>query len=604
MQLLLGLLLAASLLGTVAFVRRVFQLPAVFCTAVALACQILCLYVLALLDLLRPGVYAATLFGLAALLWCAPRDRGLWRELSEPGVVFFLLYILFFAVANCRTIPVGFDNFSHWAVIAKEMYLTDALPRPGTMVIFTNYPPASALYEYYLLRFLGFGERQMMLAMNILEGAMVSCCFAGARWDRRRNLLLRLVLAFGVLTVIVEHFRNLYVDALLGFILLAMGVMALWDDGFSKKTAVPQALLGALLVLTKTSGAVLLLLHAGLLFVLKYRRGPDRPSVRAHLLTLAGTCGAAYLSFSLHVRLTFGQAASSNQFLLTLDNFFAKLREKSPEFWSEFPRALLRAYLSRSNSCSRFFPLFNLCLLVLFLAAVRGGLRLPKSVRGLIPFSWGCAVFYSLSLAAMYIFMMSESESLAVASFPRYFGTLVIYQLGLPFTAILLDSEDDMLAGLPSSRFVPCFCALACAAALAGRLTWRPLSWQTNLRHMQIAAVGKVISAADQLEDRPAGEDAVVLSCVDYDRVLPGLMFYVLRYAFLEPNFRPFSESYWRENYYTGEQDPCYILWLEPYGWAEAALAEAGIMVPEQPGLYYKDKDNQLTLVRELAVPD
>lgn len=601
MGLLLCLLLAASALGTMTFVRRAFRLPAVFCPAVALACQILCLYVLALLNLLRLGAYAVTLFGLAALLWRALRDRSLWRELAEPGVIFFLLYILFFAVVNRRTIPVGFDNFSHWAVIAKEMYLTDALPRPGTMVIFTNYPPASALYEYYLFQFLGFGERQMMLAINVLEGAMVSCCFAGARWNRWRNLLFRLVLAFGVLTVIVEHFRNLYVDALLGFILLAMGVMALWDDDFSKRTAIPQALLGGLLILTKMSGAVLLLLHAGLLLVLKYRRSPDRPSVRAHLLALAGVCGAAYLSFSLHVRLTFGQAASNNQFLLTLDNFSAKFLDKSPEFWSEFPRALLGAYLSRSNSCSRFFPLFNLCLLLLFLAAVLGKLRLPRRVRGLIPFSWGCAVFYSLSLAAMYIFMMPESESLAVASFPRYFGTLVIYQLGLPFAAILLDSEDDLLAGLSSSRFALCLCALACAAALAGRLTWYPLSWQTNLRHFQMAAVSKILSAADQLEDRPAGESTTVLTCVDYDRVLPGLVYYVLRYAFLEPYYRPLSENYWKESYYTGEREPCYILWLEPYGWAETALTEAEIMVPEQPGLYYKDENNQLTLVRELV---
>lgn len=601
MRLLLCLLPAASLLGTMAFVRRVFRLPAVFCPAVALACQILCLYVPALLGLLRPGAYAATLFGLAALIWCVPRDRGLWRELLEPGVIFFLLYILFFAVANRRILPVGYDNFSHWAVIVKEMYLTDALPQPGTMVIFTNYPPASALYEYYLLQFLGFGERQMVLAMNILEGAMVSCCFAGARWDRRRNLLLRLVLVFGVLTVIVEHFRNLYVDALLGFILLAMGVMALWDDAFSKRTALPQALLGALLILTKMSGAMLLLLHVALLFVLKYRRGPDRPSIRAHLLALAGACGAAYLSFSLHVRLTFGQAVSNNQFLLTFDNFSAKLQDKSPEFWSEFPRVLLRAYLSRSNSCSRFFPLFNLCLLILFVAAVQGKLRLPKRVRGLIPFSWGCAVFYSLSLTAMYVFMLPESESLVAASFARYFGTLVIYQLGLPFAAILLDSGDDMLAGLSSRRFALCLCALACATALAGRLTWRPLRWQTNLRHAQIAAVSKILSAADQLEDRLTGESAIVLSCVDYDRVSPSLMYYVFRYAFLEPNLRPFSENYWQERYYTGEKDPCYILWLESYNWAAAALADAEIMVPEQPGLYYKDEDNQLTLVRELV---
>lgn len=601
MRILLGLLLIASFAGTAAFIRRVFRLPAAFCPAVALACQTLCLYALSLLNLLRPGVYAVTAFGLAVLLWCFLRDRGVWREFLEPGVLFFFLYILFFAVFNCRLIPTGFDNFSHWAVIVKEMYLTNALPGEGTMVIFTNYPPAAALYEYYLLQFLGFGERQMVLAINILEGAMVSCCFAGARWDRRRNLLARLVLVFGVLTVIVEHFRNLYVDALLGFILLAMGVMALWDDTFSNKTALPQALLGALLILTKMSGAMLLLFHAVLLIVLKYRRGPDRPAIRVHLLALAGACGAAYLSFQLHTRHTFGQALSNNQFQLTLDNFTAKLQDKSPEFWSEFPRALLQAYVSRFNSCSRFFFLVNLCLLVLFLAAVRGRVRLPRRIRGLIPFSWGCVAFYSLSLIAMYVFMMSESESLIVASFSRYFGTIMIYQLGLPFTAILLDSEEDMLAGLSPRRFALGLCVLACATALAGRITWLPARWQTISRHNQSAAVSKIFSAAEQLEDRLSGEQLPVLACVDCDLVPPSLIYYVLRYAFFEPNRVPLSENFWKESYYSGEKAPCYILWLEPYDWAETAFAGAGIMIPEQAGLYYKDETNQLTLVRELV---
>lgn len=600
MRIVLGLVLLASLAGTVAFVRRTSRLPAVFCPALALAGQVLVLYVLALAGLLRAGVYGVTLFGLAALAWCAFRDRGLWREFLTPGVAFFFLYVLFFALANWNLTPVGYDNFSHWAVIVKELYRTDALPGEGTMVLFTNYPPATALYEYYLLQFLGFGERQMVLAMNILEGAMVSCCFVGAQWDRRRDLLARLLLVFGVLTVIVEHFRNLYVDALLGFILLAMGILALWDDGFSKKTALPQALLGGLLILTKMSGAMLLILHAALLVVLKYRR-PERPAIRAHLLALAGTCGAAYLSFHLHVSRTFGQAVSSNQFQLTLSNFADKLQGKSAQFWSEFPKALLHAYVTWSNSCSRFFFLVNLLLLALFLAAVFRRISLPRRARALIPFSWGCVLFYSLCLTAMYVFMMSEEESLVVASFPRYFGTVMIYQLGLPFTALLMDGEEDPLAALPPRRFALGLGALACCVLLAGRLTWLPARWQTYHRLNQAAAVSRTLSAADQLEGQLPEERPPMLACVDYDRVSHGLMYYVLRYAFFQSGIWPLNENYWRESYYTGENDPCYILWLEPSAWAEEALAQAGIMVPEEPGLYYKDDTNQLTLVRELT---
>lgn len=601
MRLLLCLLLCTSLLGAMAFARRVFRLPAAFCPAVALAGQILCLYALSLPGFLKAGSFAVTLFGLAALLWCVLRERGsLLREILDPGVLFFVFYAGFMLVLNRHHVLTGYDNFTHWAVITKEMYLTDALPRAGTMVTFTNYPPATALYQYYVVRFLGFGERQMVLAMNVLGGAMVSCCFAGARWDQPRNLLARLVLVFAVLTVTPEHFRNLYVDALLGFILLAMGVLALWDSSFSKGTAVPQALLGALLILTKMSGAVLLILHAALLVVLKYRRGPDRPAIRVCLLALAGGCAAAYLSFHLHLRLAFGQALSNNQFQLSFASFAARLRDKSPAFWSEFPRALFHSFFSRSISSSRFFLLANLCLLVLFLAVRLRGLRPPEEARALIPFSWACVLFYSLCLAAMYVFMMSESDSIMVASFERYFGTIIIYELGLPFTGFLLDPDGDPFSRQPAPRWALCLCALACSVLLAGRLTWAPSRWKTDVRLNQAAANDRIFAAARQVElDR---ERPPVYVCVDLSRASRDTTYYVLRYAFLQTHIWPLDESYWNEGFYKPERgDPYYILWLEPFDWAEQALAEAGVTVPTEPGLYYKDADNRLTLVRTIT---
>ena len=58
----------------------------------------------------------------------------------------------------------------------------------------------------------------------------------------------------------------------------------------------------------------------------------------------------------------------------------------------------------------------------------------------------------------------------------------------------------------------------------------------------------------------------------------------------------------WWNGYWTGERDPFYLLWLGPWDWAEEALARAGIPVPQQAGLYYKGRDNSLTLVREILL--
>ena len=571
------------------------HLPAAFCPAAALTCQILWLYVSALLGLLKPGAYAAAALGLAALLYHLLGRRDGWREFLEPACVFFLLYGLFFALFNRELIPSGYDNYTHWAVIVKEMYLTDALPRPGTMVTFTNYPPAAALYEYYLLQFLGLGGRQMVLALNILGGAMLSCCLVGVRWSRGSVLLLRLGVILGAFLMIPEHFRNLYVDAILGFVLLAMGVMALWDDSFSGATAVPQALLGALLLLIKMSGAMLLVLHVGLLLLLKYRRGAPRPSVRPYLLSLAGVCAGAYLSFHLHVARVFGQAVSDNQFQLSLSNFTAKLQEKSADFWSVFPLNFVRVFFDRGYSCSRFFLLFNLLFFGLFLLVRLGKLRLPAGARGLIPFSWACAAFYILCLAAMYIFMMTQYEGSIVASYDRYFGTLMIYQFALPLTGLFWEGCGDLPGRrVPSAGLTALF---LCAVIAAGRITLFPPRWVVDSRLNQVDANRRVFTAAEQVGELLASDHPAVLAGMDYGLMSTDLMYRVFCYAFWQRDIFPLIESRWDS---FDKTQPFYLLWLDSSEYLETALSEAGLPVPRQPGLYRAGPDGRLSLIREI----
>lgn len=601
LRLLLCAVLAASTLGAAALARRAFRLPAAFCPAAALAGQTLALYGFALAGLLRPGVYAVTGLGLAAFAWYALRDRGLCRALLEPGPVFFLGYLLLTAAVNGAFIPTGYDNYTHWAVIVKELCLTHALPGPDTMTIFTNYPPAAALYEYFLLQFLGFEERWMVLALNALGGAMAACLFAEARWTRLPGLLARLLIAAGALMVIPDHFRDLYVDAVLGLILLAMGAIALWDSDFSRGTAVPQALLGALLILTKMSGAMLLILHAGLLLTLKYRRA-DRPPVRTHLLWLGAGCAAAWLSFRLHTGRVFGQALAGNQFRLSLSGFTGKLAEKSPAFWEEFPGTFLHSFLDRSFSCSRFFLVFNLLFLAVFLAALLKKRPLPARARGIIPFGWLSVLLYSLCLAAMYIFMMSEYEGRIVASFDRYFGTVVIWQTGLTLAALLPDGTEGPLPRASLRRQAAGLCLLACCTGLAGRPVLFPPEWRTFARLNQAAANEAVFAAARQTGPLLEGERPPVLACMSYGAISQDLMYRVLRYAFWQDNILLLTEGYWEDRYWTGQRDPFYLLWLGPWDWAEEALARAGIPVPQQAGLYYKGRDNSLTLVREILL--
>ena len=69
-----------------------------------------------------------------------------------------------------------YDNFSHWALVVKDLLLTGELPGADTSLIpFRDYPPGTSVFIFYICRYLGHSQGMMLLAQN---SVLLACFFA------------------------------------------------------------------------------------------------------------------------------------------------------------------------------------------------------------------------------------------------------------------------------------------------------------------------------------------------------------------------------------------------------------------------------------------
>lgn len=572
--------------GAAAFLHARMELPTAFCPAAAIGGQILALYVLSLLGLLEYGPHLLVLAGALGLGWTLARKRETLKNLLCPGVVAFAVYAVLLWVLNTGTTPDGFDNYSHWALAAKELYLTHALPGTDTLVTMTNYPPAAPLYQYWVLRLAGFSEGAMLGANGIFMGALLACGFGDRDWKDWRRWPVCAGLMAALTLVIPNCSVNLQVDALLGALALSMGLLALWDV---RKTLPAQGVLAAVLVLTKMSGAMLLVLHWGLLILLWWRRKGTARDLFPGAVWCVGLPALAYGLFSLRIHGVFAETLSRNQFQVGAEAFGGKFTEKSAVFWSSFPGDFCRAVLDGSTAASLLFLVGNGVLAVLVALCLLKILRLPQGAVGLVLFSWAGLAVYTAGLAGMYIFMMEEHESIILASFYRYFGTGVLYQLGLCAFALLPSEEGK---GTLATWLLLLAFLFPCGKAFA------PVpDWEADSREAREQLRREVLNARTSVTAVWDGE--TMLYCA-YDQTYlnEDYVYRFVRYAFYSGRVRPMGPGLTRtEDLETGGN--CYILWLEQDAWAVQTLIDAGLEVPEAPGLYYKNEDLSLLWAME-----
>lgn len=154
------------------------------------------LYLFGALGFLRLGFYTiivVTLVLFTTAYFRIKRDVMLFiRNFFSPNLLIYVLCsFLIFLLVNDHFFQ-SHDVFSHWGLTAKNTFILDSFAiGPDANTTFQDYPPATSLFQYWLLRVAGdYSEALVTYSMSLWGFALLIPLFKKIRWGDYKLILL------------------------------------------------------------------------------------------------------------------------------------------------------------------------------------------------------------------------------------------------------------------------------------------------------------------------------------------------------------------------------------------------------------------------------
>lgn len=209
-------LMAISFAGFWQAIRKKTGMNVYFIPFFTISLQITVLFLAGLWNLLYLAAAAMNLLGIGLFIWYAVKEHARpLRDFCVPGYALLLVSVLLiaFAVRGCSF--TQYDDFTHWALVVKQMLLNDRFPTfQDTVISYKSYPLGSASFIYYFCRFTQPTESAQMLAQSYM---ILTCILTLFAFFKRNAVWGLAVIALLTNTVLVYNvpITSLLVDSLL-----------------------------------------------------------------------------------------------------------------------------------------------------------------------------------------------------------------------------------------------------------------------------------------------------------------------------------------------------------------------------------------------------
>ncbi len=443
------ILLATLLVGTCCFVRRSLRLGPCFSPIITVCTLSLVVYFAGLFGCLLPvSILLYLLCGVATWFEIRHRRGNPFALNRRPLLeVLFLLGALGFAGILSQGVLTHYDNFTHWALVVKEMLITHAIPGADTFLLdYTNYPTGTASWIYFVCILVGNGENVMILAQGILIFAAIYSIY-GIIQERGRFLLI-LVLSTGLCMLSLFNYTVRINDLLVDFILpiLSLSTMAI----IYRHRQEPKLLL---IVVTPILGLLLVVKNIGMIYgivaivylvhtLVKYNRHQTHflPKLWAMGALCIGLCLLPWALWNIHVDMVFGGV--EHKFQENLLGLVQTSGGKTPEevgqivrlFWATVTDIRLRATMG---------VIFYQVVATVG-AIVACGIQKKKWALPRVLIAMDLVlIFYYVGILAMYILSMPMEEAIYLAGLDRYAASIVILFGGVLSMTATIDMENS-----------------------------------------------------------------------------------------------------------------------------------------------------------------
>ncbi len=455
-------LLALTLCGYTYVLYRYCKVDVYFAPIVVLSSIALLIYGAGMLGIMLPMCGVITVVGAGYGCYAA------YQLVKTPPSIFsftfthigFFLGCFIFAAQLFNTSLEHYDNFTHWAVVVKEMLIENALPTvQSTRVEFYNYPLGTASLIYYVCRVVNTNESTMLLAQALLIFACFYAMF-GIIAQRRRFLLAVIIAAGGaILTYFNVSIRmnTLLVDFLLPMLCLAaISCIHRYRKWLWYQLCLVTPILGFLMIVKSTGVLFAAVAFVYLLYtIVKYR---DVNTVCARVFPEDGwqqRCkkrAMLYLPSLLAIGVSFVP--------LLLWNWHQAVHFAGVENKFETSTDVLASTDKTTQEIAAIVQLFFETLTDLSLRPTIG--LVAFNALGVVACIVGCCVLkkkwyigkvlllcdllvvgYYAGILVMYIYSMPMDEAIYLAGFERYASSIIILFGGIILLCLTLDIEKS-----------------------------------------------------------------------------------------------------------------------------------------------------------------
>lgn len=263
---------------------------------------ILLIFLAGLLDNLKIGAIIVQILTIIQLIFILvtilKKDKDGMKEILgrilTPGLLIYTLLFIVNVIINQGRIFEDYDEFNHWAVIIKNMFIYNTYgTNPETIVRFNEYPPFTAVFQYLFLAVQKvYSEDTVIIAQNVLYLSIIIPITKKIKWDKSALKILTAIplIIFMPMILYKNFFLNILVDGILGIMFAYTIYSAYEDDSSIFKTL--KILAGTIMLcLTKTSGLGLAVLALIIILIkIIIDRKKDKSKFKSSIKSLIVIC--------------------------------------------------------------------------------------------------------------------------------------------------------------------------------------------------------------------------------------------------------------------------------------------------------------------------
>lgn len=356
------------------------------------------------------------------------------KEIKNPINIVCALIFIYITVIGLNMHLTHYDNFSHWGLIVKSMFINNRLPNfENEYILFKGYQPGSACFIYFFGLLAGKTEGSMIIAHNYLIFAFFSLLFnyIGNNKKILKSLLLVALYIF-IMTTSLIRFNNLLVDSLLATMLVA-GLLIVYEyRNDLKKASILSSLIMVYLLVVKNVGLVLAGIICLYILYLSFKSKSLKKGI-IYIVTIGIVLLSTLLIWQRHVSLVYGYLALNSKHSLSTQNMIASLKLLGKDNMLLFIKIYLKNFINlKENIPNVYMIIANAIMIILAILS-----KNKKKVINFLLVMDALYIGYYLVLGVMYIVSMPWEEAKTLAGYNRYMMTIVDIVIGLLIVYIL-----------------------------------------------------------------------------------------------------------------------------------------------------------------------